>query len=60
MVDVFVLTNGTIDYYGFNETNGIVEAVQCTVNGTIANCNGTIIDTVSAIASIVCLRQCIG
>jgi len=43
--DVFVLTNGTIDYYGFNETNGIVEAVQCTVNGTIANCNGTIIDT---------------
>lgn len=50
MADVFVLTNGTIDYYLFNGTDGIVEAVQCTVNGGTADCNGTVIDTVSTAA----------
>jgi len=44
--DVFVLTNGTIDYYAFNGTDFILQATECDVidNGTIANCNGTAID----------------
>lgn len=44
--DLFVLTNDTIDYYTFNGTDYVIQAVECEVNGTIANCNGTVVDLV--------------
>lgn len=52
--DVFVLTNDTIDYYQFNGTDFILQAVECTVSpgGTTAVCNGTSIQIVSCPSKI--------
>lgn len=44
--DVFVLTNGTIDYYAFNGTDFVYEAVACNIidNGMVANCSGLVLE----------------
>lgn len=42
--DLFVVTNDTLDYYVFNGTDTLVEAVECTIDGNTGNCNGTLID----------------